>query len=104
MKKQYYIMSLVILIVIIGIIIFFINRKKSDDSGVENILLTNEIQNLSNIIDENNIIELIFNTHISIYSFSIFLFKNKKPCLNFFILNNKHISIKYIIIISIKLI
>ncbi len=60
MKKQYYIMSLVILIVIIGIIIFFINRKKSDDSGVENILLTNEIQNLSNIIDENNIIQNVF--------------------------------------------
>lgn len=59
MKKQYYIMSLVILIVIIGIIIFFINRKKSDDSGVENILLTNEIQNISNIIDENNIIQNI---------------------------------------------
>ena len=59
MKKQYYIMSLVILIVIIGIIIFFINRKKSDDSGVENILLTKEIQNISNIIDENNIIQNI---------------------------------------------
>lgn len=60
MKKQYYIMILVILlVVIIGIMIFFLNRKKSDDSNVENIILTNEIQNISNIIDENNIIQNI---------------------------------------------
>lgn len=60
MKKKYYIMILVILIVvIIGIILFFINRKNSDNSDVENILLTNEIQNISNIIDENNIIQNI---------------------------------------------
>lgn len=60
MKKKYYIMILVILIVvIIGIILFFINRKNSDNGDVENILLTNEIQNISNIIDENNIIQNI---------------------------------------------